>query len=376
VDATLTARSHRVLRYSAWDAVLIGLSFAYAALLLSAPSIPLVGIGLWWTANTVAHNFIHTPFFRSRALNRAYSVFLTALMGIPQSLWRERHLRHHRALQGAGRSGRAADRRAVWSRDAAMETAVVLTLWASVAGADPAFFLGVYVPGYLAGLGLCALQGHFEHARGTTSHYGWLYNWCFFNDGYHAEHHLRPGAHWSRLPSQPLAGARSSRWPPVLRWLDAFSLESLERRVLRSPMLQRFVLGAHERAFKALLPQLPPIHRVTIVGGGLFPRSALILRRLLPEATLTIVDAKPEHLQIASTFLQDGIELQHRLFDPAVQEPADLVVIPLAFIGDRGRVYRHPPAKVAVVHDWMWRPRGGGARVSWLLLKRLNLVTR
>jgi hypothetical protein len=81
-----------VLRYSQWDAVLIGLSFVYAALLLSAPSIPLVGIGLWWTANTVAHNFIHTPFFQSRALNRAYALLLTALMGVPQSPWRGRHL--------------------------------------------------------------------------------------------------------------------------------------------------------------------------------------------------------------------------------------------------------------------------------------------
>jgi hypothetical protein len=362
-----------VLRYSSWDAVLIGLSFAYAALLLTAPSIPLIGIGLWWTANTVAHNFIHTPFFRSRALNRAYAVFLTALMGIPQSLWRGRHLRHHRAQHDAGRVDRP---RFVWTSDVAAETGVVLTLWAAMAAGDPTFFLGVYVPGYLAGLGFCSLQGHFEHARGTTSHYGWLYNWCFFNDGYHAEHHLRPGEHWTRLPSQPRAAGRSSRWPPVLRWLDACHLESLERPVLRSPRRQRFVLSAHERAFKSLLPRLPPIHRVTIVGGGLFPRSALILRRLLPDATLTIVDAKPDHLEIASTFLQEGIELQHRLFDPAVLDTADLVVIPLAFIGDRDRVYRHPPAKVAVVHDWMWRPRGRGARVSWLLLKRLNLVTR
>jgi hypothetical protein len=248
--------------------------------------------------------------------------------------------------------------------------------WATAAVADPAFFLGVYVPGYLVGLGLCSLQGHFEHARGTTSHYGWLYNWCFFNDGYHAEHHLRPGEHWTRLPSHPLAAARSSRWPPVLRWLDAFTLESLERRVLRSPRLQRFVLSAHERAFRAVLRQVPPIDRVIIVGGGLYPRSTLILRRLLPLATLTIVEAKPEHLEIASTFLPGDIEFEHRLFDATVSEHADLVVIPLAFIGDRERVYRHPPAKLAVVHDWMWRRRGEGARVSWLLLKRLNLVRR
>jgi hypothetical protein len=56
------------------------------------------------------------------------------------------------------------------------------------------------MPGYLAGLGLCLLQGHFEHAGGTTSHYGWLYNRLFFNDGYHVEHHRRPGIHWTQLP--------------------------------------------------------------------------------------------------------------------------------------------------------------------------------
>lgn len=364
--ATLRAGSHRVLRYSEWDAALIGLSLAYAALLIAVPSVLVIGLGLWWTANTVAHNFIHTPFFRSRTLNRAYSGFLTVLMGVPQSLWRVRHLRHHWPSHHYR----------MWTIDLAVEGALVLGVWTALAVMNPRFFLAVYVPGYLAGLGLCSLQGHFEHARGTTSHYGRLYNRCFFNDGYHAEHHRRPGTHWTRLPGTPRASAQTSRWPPVLRWLDIFSLESLERAVLRSPRLQRFVLAAHERAFTTLLPRLPVVRRVTIVGGGLFPRSALVLQRLLPDATLTIVDAKREHLDTAAAFLRDGIELQHRVFDPAVPDAADLIVIPLAFIGDRDRVYRDPPANAAVVHDWMWRPRGGSARVSWLLLKRLNLVTR
>ena len=101
----------------------------------------------------------------------------------------------------------------------------------------------MYLPGYALGLALCFLQGHFEHARGTTSHYGWLYNWCFFNDGYHAEHHSRPGEHWTRLPQQPHAEAQTSRWPPVLRWLDAVNLDSLERALLRLPWLQRLVVA-------------------------------------------------------------------------------------------------------------------------------------
>ena len=88
---TVTARWHGILRYSSSDAVLIALSLVDAGLLLSMPSIPLIALGLWWTANTVAHNFIHTPFFRARSLNRAYSLYLSALMGFPQELWRERH---------------------------------------------------------------------------------------------------------------------------------------------------------------------------------------------------------------------------------------------------------------------------------------------
>jgi hypothetical protein len=368
--------SHRLLRYSPRDGLLVGLAFGYGALLLSTPSIPLIGIGLWWTANTVAHNFIHTPFFRSRALNRGFSLFLSALMGIPQSLWRERHLRHHHEHHAA-ESGAAITRsHRLWTRDAAIESGVVLASWAAIATVDPAFFIGVYLPGYAAGLGLCSLQGYFEHAQGTTSHYGWLYNWCFFNDGYHAEHHRRPGEHWTRLPRRPLADARRSRWPPVLRWIDACSLESLERCVMRSPRLQRFVLAAHERAFRILLQHAPPIHRVTIVGGGLYPRTALVLRRLLPSAALTIVDARAEHLATASAFLAGDVAREHRLFDASAEAGADLVVVPLAFIGDRDRVYRQPPAPLTAVHDWIWNRRKEGARVSWLLLKRINLVRR
>src|SRR4029453_3425891 len=278
---TLTARSHGILRYSSSDAVLIALSLVYAGLLLSMPSIPLIALGLWWTANTVAHNFIHTPFFRARSLNRVYSLYLSALMGFPQELWRERHLRHHRGD----------DRRVQVTPNAIVETIVVLSFWLLLALTLPRFFASVYFPASLAALSLCFLQGHFEHAGGTTSHYGWLYNRLFFNDGYHVEHHRHPGAHWTRLPFSADPHPHRSRWPPVLRWLDGISLEALERVALRSTVLQRYLIASHERAFRRLLPRVPQAHRITIVGGGLFPRTALILRRLLPGATLSIVDA-------------------------------------------------------------------------------------
>src|SRR6185436_357987 len=259
----IPARAVAVSRARFRDGVFVGLSIAHAVVLCTVASIPVLAIGMWWSANTIAHNFIHRPFFRTKAANVAYSAFLGLVLGVPQSLWRERHLAHHAGRAYGGRTG-------LWSADVVAESALVISLWGVLATIAPGFLLTVYAPGYLLGLGLCFLQGHFEHAGGTTSHYGRIYNWLFFNDGYHVEHHRRPGVHWTELPAWSDAANRASRWPPVLRWLDILSLESLERLVLRSEYLQRFVLRSHERALRALLPQLPDVHRVTVVGGGLF----------------------------------------------------------------------------------------------------------
>jgi hypothetical protein len=138
------------------------------------------------------------------------------------------------------------------------------------------------------------------------------------------------------------------------------------------------VLGAHERALGALLPKMRPIERVTIVGGGLFPRTALILQKLLPDATLTIVDDKAEHLELARSFLNGRVRYHHAFFVPDSATDADLLVIPLAFIGDRRAVYRtsSSSARCTLVHDWIWNRHAEGVAVSWLLLKRLNLVAR
>jgi hypothetical protein len=361
-----------VLRHSKTDAVLVVLSCAHAALLIAVPSSPLIAVGLWWNANTISHNFVHLPFFRSPVLNRTYALYLTALLGIPHSIWRERHLRHHAGCTGSFR----------WTRAACVETGVVAAVWIALASINLEFFATVYLPGYVAGLGLCHLQGHFEHARGTTSHYGWLYNLIFFNDGYHVEHHVRSGEHWTTLPRYKQADAQRSRWPPILRWLDSLTLESLERLVLRSTLLQRYVVRCHERAFRALLPRLRDIRRVTIVGGGLFPRTALLLQRVLPAASLTIVDASAENLAIARRFLDGTIELRHSIYrvprgaSSRELDEGHLVVIPLAFIGDRQLMYREPGASSVLVHDWIWRRRAEGVTVSWLLLKRLNLIAR
>jgi hypothetical protein len=218
------------------------------------------------------------------------------------------------------------------------------------------------------------LHGYYEHARGTTSHYGRLYNLLFFNDGYHVEHHDYPGAHWTELPRRAAPDIAVSRWPAVLRWLDVFTLETLERWVLRSRRLQQFVLARHEKAFRRLLAGLPPIRRVGIVGGGLFPRTYLICRRLLPDAELVIIDASAANLQTAQAFVADQVTVLHDWYDPSRHNDFDLLVIPLAFIGDRTLFYRQPPTPMILIHDWLWRRHRPGVIVSFLLGKRVNLV--
>jgi len=353
---------------STYDAVMIALAAAHGIVLATWPTPPIIAIGVWWTSNTIAHNFIHRPFFRTGVANRLFALYLTLLLGIPQSLWRDRHLAHHAAMRPRVRR----------SSELSVQVAAVLALWTTMAVRNAEFFAGTYVPGFFVGLLLCAVHGFYEHHHGTTSHYGPVYNLLFFNDGYHVEHHARPGVHWSRLPEHRDAGARQSRWPALLRWLDACGLNGLERLVLRSRVLQRFVIDVHARALRSVLTAAPKrIESIAIVGGGLFPRTAIVLRRLCPGARLTIIDASSANLDRARRLLDPaGVEFLHAWYSPAHPQDFDLIVIPLSYVGDRAAVYADPPAAAVIVHDWIWRKRGTSRIVAVPLLKRVNLVCR
>lgn len=70
------------------------------------------------------------------------------------------------------------------------------------------FTLFCYVPAFFAALTMVNVQNYYRHfganpndrAADSVSHYGRFYNLLTFNDGYHQEHHLAPGTHWSKLP--------------------------------------------------------------------------------------------------------------------------------------------------------------------------------
>ncbi len=121
-----------------------------------------------------------------------------------------------------------------------------------------------------------------------------------------------------------------------------------------------------------------------IVGGGLFPRTALVLGRRLPESHLVVLEASATHARLAERALVKRRSLARvdfvvARFGPAphdletLSRDADLVVVPLALVGEEPS-YGSCRCPV-LVHDWIWKRRGAAGRVvSPWLLKRINLM--
>jgi hypothetical protein len=383
-----------LLRHSSADGWLVGVSLLQVALLAasfaylpgfglegSLIAAAIFGASLCWCSNTVAHNHLHNPLFRSRRHNRWFALFLSVLSGIPQSIWRARHLSHH-----AGQPPRV--RRAL-PRGATLEMLSIAALWAALLFATDAFWAS-YLPGFLFGLGLCRLQGDMEHMQGSrvpggVSYYGAWYNKLWFNDGYHAEHHRWPAEHWTRLPvRRGELDAAISDAPPHWRWTAACRaavLCALERLVLRCSFIERFVLERHARALEVVIAHLEiEPRRIAIVGGGLFPRSLLLLSRAFPRASFSVIDKSADNVARARRFLEarsiasDRVEFQVAAFDPLRHAGFDLVVTPLAFVGSASALETLGAHTPLLRHDWIWRRSGeASAVVSWLLFKRMNL---
>lgn len=360
-----------LFRHSTRDALLPAVTVAQSLVLLALARAPwplalvAVAVHVWWTSNTVAHIHLHTPIFASRALDRAFAVFLSALTFIPQTIWKQRHLMHHAGDR---------PRRVRLGVQGLVEVGAVALVSLSLLLTSPRFALTAVAPGVAVGLLLCQLQGAMEHTHdgGAVSHYGALYNFFWFNDGHHVEHHQRPTEHWTRL--RPSPSAQRSAFPPFLRFLDRTPalLGALEKLNFGSGWLRARVVAVHRRALARALGGRVPA-RVAIVGGGLFPRTILALQPLLPRAAITVIDASAGSIAIARAHLgarAAEIEFVEARWDER-HDRYDLVVFPLAYVGDRARLYRGGRS-LRLVHDWVWR--GRGPLVSWLLLKRVNVV--
>lgn len=326
-----------------------------------------VALVVWWLGNTVSHHAVHRRFFVAAGVERAFAVWLSLGLGVPQQLWAQRHLAHH-----AG-----AVPRVRWNRQLALEVSALALLWGIGLGSAGWSWLWVYATGLAGGLLLAVLHGHYEHRGGTTDIRARWWNVCMLNDGLHGAHHAAPGRHWRDLGPDLAPAARTSRLPPPLRWLRSFSLAALldgaEYLVLRWPWLRQRVLAAHRRAMDLVLAGEVPPQSIVVVGGGLFPRSAVLLHERYPRAQITIWDENGAHLAAAVAMLPAGVVWREQRFVPGAAIAADLVVVPLALRGARHLVLAHPPAPRVLVHDWAWRQRGVGCVVAWWLGKRLYL---
>jgi fatty acid desaturase len=88
----------------------------------------------------------------------------------------------------------------------------VLLIMALVVPTNPIGFINwrymlFFLPFFYLGHCFSYLNGYFRHyganpdkpiAWGVSS-YGKIYNWIFFYNGYHAEHHFRPKVHWTKM---------------------------------------------------------------------------------------------------------------------------------------------------------------------------------
>jgi fatty acid desaturase len=277
----------QIFTYTRWDIVpaLAGVAhFAYVLFLFFAfkhlPWWALIPLGLIysvsisWNVNGVSHNFLHNPFFRSKVLNRLYSILESLTMGFSQVLYEDIHRRHHMGNADLpDEKGKTIDPLSIykngheghpenpWSytflsffRDDPREAFVSIArkskaeAWWGVAeiAIFVAFFstMGIlnwhfivyFLPFWYFGHCLSYLNGYYLHyganpdvpiAWGVSSYHK-LYNWIWFYNGYHAEHHYRPRVHWTKMrdlraqiePQQREAKVRVIKPPHALGFLD------------------------------------------------------------------------------------------------------------------------------------------------------------
>jgi fatty acid desaturase len=249
----------RVFAFTRWDivptcAALFHLAYFFALFLLY-PHTPLwimILLGLLYSLmmnaniNGVSHNFIHNPFFRSDLANRLFGVANSVACCFSQTYYDAVHMRHHKgnsdrqnengetidwlSIYRHGHDGEAEN---PWSyvflsffRDSPAEIRKDLrkrgnsdSFWGNIELAAFAVTLFVlfllnwryvlfyFLPFFYLGHCFSYLNGYFRHyganpdkpiAWGVSS-YGKLYNWIFFYNGYHAEHHFRPKVHWTKM---------------------------------------------------------------------------------------------------------------------------------------------------------------------------------
>jgi fatty acid desaturase len=277
----------RIFAHTRWDAIPVMAGILHCGYLFGM-FLLFPGVRLWvmlplgfiysvsisWNINGVSHNFIHNPYFRSPLLNRLFSIMESITIGFSQVFYECIHMQHHKGnADRPDEHGNTIDWISIYKHGHDREAEHALkytflsffredpaTVFRALKNKDPreAFWgvtelmlfvstfviLGIANRHYICFLlvfwyfGHCLsyLNGYYRHYGGNpdepiawgVSSYDRLYNWIWFYNGYHAEHHFRPKVHWTRMQAfhnqiaeqQRAAGVRVIKPPHALGFLD------------------------------------------------------------------------------------------------------------------------------------------------------------
>jgi fatty acid desaturase len=247
-----------VWKHSPWDALLftatilqllfnvwLALTWSSRSLIENLSFYPICLFLFWYNALIATHNFVHTPWFTWRWLNRLYAVVNSSNLLTPIIHYRYLHFNHHRyendrqdefghtqdgsSTFANGKHGRSEPvlsycGLAIFRDDLSetfkqvrqhqemgqlyLELACCLLTVICYLIVSWQFFVMCLLPVFYLGWFWTYLSNYYEHYgafpdnkyANSTSHYGFIYNKLFCNEGYHQEHHLRPQIHWRLRP--------------------------------------------------------------------------------------------------------------------------------------------------------------------------------
>lgn len=202
-------------------------------------------VSISWNINGISHNFIHTPYFTKSWMNYAFSLLESLAIGFSQTYYHWVHMRHHTGnADRQDKDGKTIDWLSIYrfGKDGKPESVwgyTFLSLFRDDIGEihrniakkrpfdanwgrfELCMFLAMvfaglctnwkamlfYLPFYYLGNCLSSLNGYYEHLNSNpdvpiawgVSSYNKLYNWLWFGNGHHAEHHYRPRCHWTKI---------------------------------------------------------------------------------------------------------------------------------------------------------------------------------
>jgi fatty acid desaturase len=187
----------------------------------------------------VSHNFIHHPFFVNDGLNTLFSLLNSPLLGMPQFMYTVHHLHHHRYnmdhrdptnIYRYSRYPNRPENLLSYCILGVLRTDVVEMYKFQYPNSPPkwaknlevvlclvpfplAFLMGgtsllvAYTVIWYSGQAMALAENYLEHYGATpgnrqmdaVSCYNPIYNFLWFNNGYHQEHHYKPMVHWTQI---------------------------------------------------------------------------------------------------------------------------------------------------------------------------------